>query len=65
MGEEMFNQDLTNEQHPGAVCIIKLLFREPANLPDKETMTAVMERRVGNVDCFWHDEKGAACLLYR
>ena len=56
---EVFNQNLTNKEHPGAVFIIKLLFREPPKLPDKETMIAVMERRVNNVDCFWHDEKGA------
>lgn len=57
--QEVFNQDLTKEEHPGAVFVIKLLFREPVEMPDQESMIAVMKRRIGNVGCFWHDEKGA------
>lgn len=57
--QEVFNQDLSEKARPGAVFVIELLFREPVELPDRENMTAVMQRRVGNVECFWHDEKGA------
>ena len=38
---------------------MKLLFREPVSLPEKDQLTAVMEKHMGEVDCFWHDEKGA------
>lgn len=34
--------------------------KAPASLPDKDTMCAVMEKHLQNVDCFWHEEKGAA-----
>ena len=57
--KEIFKQDLSQEERPGAVFIIKLLMKEPAALPDRERMVSVMERRLGPVDCFWHDEKGA------
>lgn len=54
-----FEQDLSNEQQPGAVFIVKLLFKNEVALPDKETMTAIMEKHAGDVDCFFHDENGA------
>ena len=57
--QEIFDQDLSEQARQGAVFVIKLLFRDPVNLPERESMTAVMQRRIGNVDCFWHDEKGA------
>lgn len=57
--QEVFHQDLTKEENPGAVFVIKMLFRESVELPDIESMIAVMERRIGNVSCFWHNEKGA------
>lgn len=56
---ENFKQDLSKKDHPGAIFAMKLLFREPAALPEQEYMTAVMENHLGEVDCFWHDEKGA------
>ena len=56
--KEVFQQDRSQEERAGAVFIVRLLFQEPVDLPDRAAMTAVMERRVGEVDCFWHDEKG-------
>lgn len=56
---DVFTQDLEKKDQPGAVFIIKLLFKEPVKLPEKERMLAVMEKHHGEVDCFWHDEKGA------
>ena len=56
---EVFQQDLSKEERPGAVFILKLLFRDPPALPGKERMCSVMRERLGDVDCFWHDEKGA------
>lgn len=56
---EVFQQDLSQEENPGAVFIMKLLFKEPPAFPEKERMTAVMEKHLGEVDCFCHDEKGA------
>lgn len=55
----VFQQDLSQQDNPGGVFIMKLLFREPVSLPEKDRLTAVMEKHMGEVDCFWHDEKGA------
>lgn len=55
-----FEQDLSDQgDMPGAVFIIKLLFKNEPSLPDKDKMTEIMTRHAGEVDCFWHDEKGA------
>ena len=36
-----------------------MLFKEPVSMPEKETMTAVMEKHIGSVACFCHDKKTA------
>lgn len=53
--DAIFQQDRSQKASPGGPFPIQLLFREPTELPDKETMTAVMERRVGPVECFCYD----------
>lgn len=57
--QEVFQQDLSENQQYGAVFVIKLLFREPVEMPGQDVMTSVMERRVGNVECFWYTENGS------
>lgn len=58
--KEALEQDLTQEeQHPGAVFVIHLFMREPTAMPEKEHMTQIMEKHLGKVDCFCHDEKVA------
>lgn len=61
MSDEVFQQNLNDEngQRPGGPFLIQMLFKEPAAMPDKEKMTAVIERHVGAVECFCHDEKTA------
>jgi len=61
--KKVFQQDLSQKDNPGAVFIMKLLFREPAAFPEKEAMTEIMEKHLGEVDCFWHDEKGAGLAI--
>ncbi len=61
--KEVFQQDLSQQDNPGAVFIMKLLFREPVEIPEKEHMVEVMEKHLGEVDCFWHDEKGAGVAV--
>ena len=36
-----------------------MLFKEPVEMPDKETMTAVMEQHIGSTECFCYDKKMA------
>lgn len=61
MSDEVFQQDLDGgeEQRAGGPFLIQMLFREPVPMPEKDRMTAVMERHIGAVECFCHDEKTA------
>ncbi len=36
-----------------------MLFKEPVDMPDKDEMTAVMEKHIGAVECFCRDKKMA------
>ncbi len=55
--DDVFQQNQQEKQSPGGPFLIQLLFRQPVALPDRNTMTGVMERHCGRVDCFCHDEK--------
>ena len=59
MSEEVFQQNLEDakEVMPGGPYLIQMLFKEPVSMPDKEKMIAVMERHIGAVECFCHEEK--------
>lgn len=57
--KEVFNQDLSKEEKPGGIFIIKLLFKEKPQFPAKKKLTEVMKKRLGNIDCFWYNDKGA------
>ena len=69
MSEEVFRQDLDENkaERAGGPFVIELLFREPADMPSKERMSAVIEKHVGKTECFCHDGKtaGFAALDYR
>ncbi len=57
--KEVFKQDLSKEENPGGVFIVKLLFKEAPQFPPKERLEEVMEKHLGTIDCFWYDDKGA------
>jgi len=60
MSSELFQQNLEGEiPRPGGIFLIQMLFKEPVSMPDKDTMAAVMERHIGRVEQFCHDEKTA------
>lgn len=63
--EEVFEQDLKEQVRPGAVFMVQLLFQDEPALPDKETVENVMKKHFGDIDCFWHDEKGAGIAVKR
>ena len=52
MSEEVFQQNLDEKggYRPGAVFVVKLLFREPAPLPADEAIVEVLARHVGAVE---------------
>lgn len=61
--KEVFQQDLSQSEHPGAVFIIKLLFKKPVKIPEKENLIKAMEKRFGDIDCFSHDENSAGVAV--
>lgn len=58
MSQEVFQQNLEDKKgnYSGGPFIIKMLFKEPVPMPDKDKMTAVMSDHIGTVECFCHDE---------
>lgn len=55
----ILQQDLSQEERPGSIFVIQLLMKEKCEMPSKEIMTKVIEKYLGEVDCFCHDEKVA------
>lgn len=58
----VFEQDLSQKDHPGAVFVMRLLMKESVSLPKKEWMTEIMSKRLDDVECFSYDEKIASFL---
>ena len=47
MSNKVFQQNLDDKKghQPGGPYLIQMLFKEPVEMPDKEKMTAVMEKQ--------------------
>ena len=50
MSNQLFQQNLDDKKgpQPGGPYLIQMLFKEPVDMPDKETMTAVIEKHIGS-----------------
>ena len=61
MSNQVFRQNLNDKKgpQPGGPYLIQMLFKEPVEMPDKEKMTAVMEKHIGSTECFCYDKKMA------
>ena len=61
MSNKVFQQNLDDKKgpQPGGPYLIQMLFKEPVEMPDKEKMTAVMEKHIGSTECFCYDKKMA------
>ena len=58
--EKVLQQDVSNvDEHPGMVFIIHLLMEEMCEMPDKQFMLDVMNKHLGETDCFCHNGKVA------
>ena len=58
--DQVYQQDLSQESpRPGGPFLIQMLFREPTELPYRDTMLRVLQQHCGRLDCFCHDEKRA------
>lgn len=55
------------ESNPGSVFVMHLFMKEKCEMPSKEKMTAVMEKHLGEVECFSHssDMAGFAPKKYK
>ena len=57
---EIFKQDKSKlDNHPGMVFIIHLLMDKMCSMPDKVYMHKIMEKHLGETECFNYDETGA------
>ena len=61
MTNKVFQQNLDDKKgpQPGGPYLIQMLFKELVPMPDKEKMTAVMEKHIGLTECFCYDKKMA------
>lgn len=58
--KKILKQDLNqNKEDSGHIFVMYLLMKDKCVMPDKDMMTRVMEKHLGNVDCFCHDNKVA------
>ena len=57
MSNQVFQQNLDDKKghQPGGPYLIQMLFKEPVEMPDKEKMTAVMEKHIGSAECFCYE----------
>lgn len=55
----VFKQDLTEKEKPGMIFVMHLLMKEKCKMPSKKKMTEIMQKHLGDVDCFSHDSKMA------
>ena len=62
MSNKAFQQNLNDKKgpQPGGPYLIQMLFKEPVEMPDKEKMTAIMEKHIGSTECFCYDKKWPA-----
>lgn len=58
--KKVLQQDLCQkEEHPGQIFMMYLLMKDKCVMPDKDSMTNIMKKHLGDVDCFCHDNKVA------
>lgn len=57
--DKVLQQDLSQTERPGMVFMMQLLMKEACEMPEKEFMTEIMKKHLGDVDCFCHDDKCA------
>lgn len=59
----VLEQDLSSQVTPGAVFIMHLLMKKPPEIPDKRNITEILQKYLGEVDCFAHDGKMAGIAV--
>lgn len=57
--EKVFSQDLSKKEQPGYVFLMELFMKDRCEMPDKERMTAIMKKHLGDVDCFSYGDNQA------
>lgn len=57
--EKVLKQDLSKKDENNQVFIVHLLMKEKMEMPSKDHMIQIMQKHLGDIDCFTHDEKSA------
>ena len=64
--DDVLQQDLKGKEvQPGMVFLIHLLMEEKCELPDKETMCEIMNKHLGETDCYAYSEESAGFAAKR
>ena len=50
--EKALKQDLSKKDENNQVFIVHLLMKEKVEMPSKENMTHIMQKHLGDVECF-------------
>jgi len=62
MKRKILEQDLTQKERPGSIFVIHLLMKEKCEMPSKQTMTSIMEKHLGKVECFCYGTETAGFI---
>lgn len=58
--ERVFQQDLNSDaEKPGMIFFIRLLMEEKCEMPDKQLMSEIMNKHLGDTDCFSYSDETA------
>ena len=57
--EQAFEQELNGDDSRGYVFTMQLMMREKCEMPDRETMTAVLQKHIGSLENFSHGDGSA------
>lgn len=56
---DVIRQDLSRITEPGEPFIMHLFMKEKCEMPDKGLMLDIMQKHLGEIDCFCHDDEAA------
>ena len=57
MSEKVLHQNLFQEEPDGDAFVIHLLMQDKCPVPEKKDVIRIMQKHLGDIDCFSHDDK--------
>ena len=57
MSEKVLHQNLFQKEPDGDAFVIHLLMQDKCPVPEKKDVIRIMQKHLGDIDCFSHDDK--------